>query len=236
MKYGIYVEGQSEMIFVADILAKYSEYNPEVCGFRCVNLRANQYEYRQNPLQGNKESDNYYQIVNVNNDDLVPSKIKDSLEDLIRKGFDIVIGLRDVYGNSYRNITKNQPVVDFGIINRMQEEASARIASTDIIVRLHFAIMEFEAWLLALMEAYAQKHKIKLPELDAFVSFENIYHPTPQLIKILDAAGKDYDKSEQATTSFLSFITKEDYENLRQSGHAPSFTQFIDSLIGNRAP
>ena len=71
MKYAVYVEGLSELLFVADVLQKYSNYNSEQCGFLCVNLNAEQYDRMNNPIQGDIHSVNYYQIVNVNNDNRV---------------------------------------------------------------------------------------------------------------------------------------------------------------------
>ena len=66
MKYAVYVEGLSEMLFVADVLQKYSNYDPAQCGFLCVNLNANNYDRLSNPKQGDVNSTNNYQIVNVN--------------------------------------------------------------------------------------------------------------------------------------------------------------------------
>lgn len=33
MKYAVYVEGKAELLFVADVLAKYSNYDPMVVGY-----------------------------------------------------------------------------------------------------------------------------------------------------------------------------------------------------------
>lgn len=71
MKYAVYVEGLSEMLFVADVLQKYSNYNPVDCGILCINLTADNYERMSYPQQGDENSANYYQIVNVNNDNRV---------------------------------------------------------------------------------------------------------------------------------------------------------------------
>ena len=50
MKYAVYVEGKAELLFVADVLAKYSNYDPVVVGFRCINLNDNSFEYVQFPM------------------------------------------------------------------------------------------------------------------------------------------------------------------------------------------
>lgn len=49
MKTAIFVEGQSEMLFVADVLTKYYNYDSSQCGFICISLEADQFNYRQNP-------------------------------------------------------------------------------------------------------------------------------------------------------------------------------------------
>ena len=63
MRYAVYVEGLSEMLFVADVLQKYSNYDPAQCGFLCVNLNADNYDRLSSPRQGDVNSANYYQIV-----------------------------------------------------------------------------------------------------------------------------------------------------------------------------
>lgn len=42
-------------------------------------------------------SDNYYQIVNVNNDNLVVSKLKKDIQGLAANGFYTILGLKDAY-------------------------------------------------------------------------------------------------------------------------------------------
>lgn len=82
MKYAVYVEGQSEMLFVAYVLQEYFDYDPAKCGFLCINLNADVYERMNFPKQGDMNSGNYYQIVNVNNDNLVVSKLKKDIPSL----------------------------------------------------------------------------------------------------------------------------------------------------------
>lgn len=50
MKYAVYVEGKAELLFVADVLAKYYNYDPVVVGFRCINLNDDSFEYVQFPM------------------------------------------------------------------------------------------------------------------------------------------------------------------------------------------
>lgn len=39
MKFAVYVEGKAEMLFVADVLGKYSNYDPQVVGCKRSLLR-----------------------------------------------------------------------------------------------------------------------------------------------------------------------------------------------------
>lgn len=237
MKYSVYVEGQSEMLFITDLLSKYSGYDPTLCGYSCINLRANQHEYRSHPIQGDMDSRHYYQVINVNNDELVVSKIKNSLSDLAKKGFELIIGLRDVYGENYKKLNKNRPTVNWDLIIRMLETQNRELNSNSLPVKLHFAIMEFEAWLIALMKTNRSMNAAELEimsqsaGLDNTQNVEEIFHPSVKLKSMLQTIDKTYDKKEGDVQSILSRIGKEEYEELRISGMSPSFTTFATTLL-----
>ena len=141
MKYAVYVEGQSEMFFVADVLQKYSNYDSVQCGLECINLVADDFKRMTFPQQGDLSSQNYYQIVNVNNDNKVISKLNKDIPELLSKGFDVIIGLKDVYGQAYNSLVKEQEV------NRAKVEVLYQVQTQSINaphcadLRLHYAIM-----------------------------------------------------------------------------------------------
>ena len=56
MRCVVYVEGQSEMLFVADVLQKYLGYDGRTLGLRCFNLFANSSKPVGFPLRGNEQS------------------------------------------------------------------------------------------------------------------------------------------------------------------------------------
>lgn len=242
MKYAIYVEGQAEMLFVADVLQKYSEYDRNKIGFKCITLVADIYEKIKYPEQDNKDAENYYQIVNVNNDDKVISKLNRDIPNLLNQGFQIIVGLKDVYGKAYELLCKNA-VVDRPLIERLYTKQSQNIESRNADVRLHFSIMEYEAWMLALIGNYIQIKGKTIPEVEEALSLdlsqdfeETVYHPTSKVKAIFDLLGEKYGKHEGNDRSFLSSLTKEDYEILRISGRSASFSKFMDSLFGNQKP
>ncbi len=243
MKYAVYVEGQSEMLFVADVLQKYSDYDPVKCGFRCINLNADIQEKVSYPIQGDRHSENFNQIINVNNDNLVASRIKKDSPGLIAQGFDVILGLRDVYGDTYKRVTKNQRIISRQAIEAIHKAQSAAIGITGHDCRLHFAIMEYEAWMLAMIEPFASHNSIDIDSIDLPQGFDitcdfeqMVYHPFPIVRKIFNACGEDYHKHGKESYSFLATLSVADYEALRHSGRCPSFSKFIDSLLGGQCP
>ena len=96
--------------------------------------------------------------------------------------------------------------------------------------------------MLALIENYVMSKGQNLLELyDKFglkkdFDPEDIYHPYPLVQKIFKACGSDYHKHDNDCLSFLSTLTKDDYENLRYSGRCASFGKFLDSLLGEECP
>ena len=242
MKYAVYVEGQSELLFVADILQKYSNYDASLCGFKCINLVADNLCEIKYPSQGGQYSTNFYQIVNVNNDNRVISKLNKDIPNLLKNGFDIIIGLKDVYSETYEKLCRN-PIVDRVSIEKMFQNQRVCIKDQGADCRLHFAIMEYEAWILALLKKSIDtkgsdfnkrcedlKYDIKCdPEL-------TIYHPTKWVREIMQSCGIDYCKSDSDSYSILSSLTTDDYEALRYSGRCLSFAKFLDSLLGKDCP
>lgn len=245
MKYAVYVEGQSEMLFVADVLQKYSNYDPSRCGFLCINLNADDYERISFPQQGDMSSMDYYQIVNVNNDNLVVSKLKKDIPSLLAQGYNVIIGLRDVFGDVYKQLMNQKAEINREMIEKMHSMQLTSIKPNGCDCRLHFAIMEYEAWMLALIEQYVVgKNKVFADlckqlniDMTSFVApEESVFHPFPLVQKIFRACGDDYHKHGKESFSFLSTLECGDYDRLRNSGKCASFSKFISSLLGYECP
>ena len=238
MKFAVYVEGKAEMLFVADVLGKYSGYNPQVVGFQCINLNSDDLEYVHYPVQGDENSKNYYQIVNVNNDNRVISKLKQDIPNIVKLGYEIIIGLRDVFSADYEKINTKPQVIDRKLIDEMYAAQSEQIRLSGVDTRLHFAIMEYEAWMMALLDNYIvskgrkPEEVFKAAGVDYNSDFEDtVYHPYNKVQKIYQEVNETYGKHEGDYHSFLATLTKDDYEALRQSDRCASFRSFIDSLL-----
>ena len=238
MKFAVYVEGKAEMLFVADVLGKYSNYIPQVVGFQCIDLNSDDYEYVHYPILGDESSANYFQIVNVNNDNRVISKLKQDIPNLVRQGYEIIIGLRDVFGADYDAINTKPQEIDHELIKEMHKVQSEQIRFNGAVTKLHFAIMEYEAWMMALLNNFIiskggrPEDVFKTAGVDYDSDFEEtVYHPYNKVQKIYQAVNATYGKHEDDYLSFLASLTKEDYEVLRNSDRCASFKSFIDSLL-----
>lgn len=244
MRYAVYVEGLSEMLFVADVLQKYSNYDPVHCGFLCVNLNADNYDRLNSPRQGNMNSANYYQIVNVNNDNFVISKLNKDIPGLLANGYDVILGLKDVFGDAYKRLLNNQRVIDRARIEHLFAVQANSINAQNGDCRLHFAIMEYEAWMLALIENYVTNKGQAIADICQQIGVDlttcdpenDVYHPFPLAKRIFQACGEDYHKHGGESYSFLSTLSVDDYERLRHSGRCASFSKFLDSLLGGAMP
>ncbi len=238
MKCAVYVEGKAEMLFVADVLAKYSDYDPSKIGFKCITLNKDVLKPVSHPAQGDElSSSSYYQIVNVNNDDLVVSKLKKDIPNLAKQGYEIIIGLRDVFGEGYKALIQNQEI-DLDLIRQMHDAQYDQIKNDCADIRLHFAIMEYEAWMLALIDKFIISKGGDPAEAfaDAVVDHDSdfettVFHPYNKVQKILQSIGEHYGKHEGDHLSFLSCLSKDDYESLRNSNRCASFKSFVDSLL-----
>ena len=243
MKFAVYVEGLSELLFVADFLQKYFTYDSAQCGIICINLNADDaLKEMRYPKLGDESSKNYYQIVNVNNDNRVVSKMKKDLPRLLNNGFDVVIGLKDVYGSSYNNL-ENRSIVNRAVIEKLHKIQFDSICAGDSDCRLHFAIMEYEAWMLSLISHSVELKGFDVEDLFRQVKLDitqdpevTIYHPYPKVREIFMLCGEDYNKHEKDMCSFLSTLSKDDYMNLKASNHCASYGKFIDSLLDFEKP
>lgn len=218
-KVALFVEGQAESIFVREFLLKWYEYNVAELGFDCYTMFSSDIR----PIgrsYGNKESAHYYQIINVNNDNSVLGRIMENADRLVDRGFELIIGLRDMYTPRYREMAHDHRVhVD---LNQRFIKSSNKIISECLShknISFHFAIMEVEAWMIGLLN---------LSEEDPETAY---IHPAKTLCDFMRQAGKQYDKKEGEVESICSQFTKEHFHNLLDSGRCSSFASFVQALV-----
>lgn len=245
MKIAVYVEGQTELIFVRELLLKWHDYNSSLIGFRCYNLRnADAPGHPTDYSFGNFQSTNFYEIVNVGTDTSVLSMAIKNAPRYKNVGYDRIVALRDMFSDKYHAESYKlsgsriiHPELNDLFINGAEKSIAEK--GCDRFVRINFAIMEVEAWLLG-MAWYLEKEDHILTQ-EFLLNTHNIdidndpetnsYHPADELKKIYRSIGKDYDKHNGDVCSIMSKLDKADFEMLFTLPKCDSFNRFLLNLV-----
>lgn len=228
-KVALFVEGQAEQVFVRDFLIKWYDWDGSKVGLTCYKLHAGN-EYDAPYPYGTADSENYFQIFNVGNDNSVLSVMLDRADWLHKAGYTLVVGLRDMFSKVYHQKTcqkNNERVIDPELNERFIQSAKDTIEASfkPLEIQMHFAIMEVEAWLLGMPKFMELLQDINDPETD-------IYHPAEKLTELMENIGSGYDKHSKDIESIIGNLEKEDYLALYESGRCASFRKFVEVVIG----
>lgn len=241
MKTAIFVEGQTERIFMREYLLKIFDYQVCITCYKLVkggNLEDARYPY------GTEQSEHCFQIVEVGNDKSIISAITKRFEQLTKKNFDFIIGLRDVYSEQYEklcgskeiNLEKIKELKDLGI------EALQLNNIDPSHVKIVYAIMEVEAWFLAIpnIEKYIDKNlsKEKISEelsfsLDDVDPEKNFYKPSKCVNDIYKLTGQSYDKSYDVVNKLVCNFSKDDYLSLKKTSKCSSFNDLHNQILSD---
>ncbi len=240
-KIAIFVEGDTELIFVRNFLNTWYNYDANILGMECYKLHSNQ----PCPVPystGSRDSENFYQIIIVGNDNIA-SKVLSRAEELGKASFSSIIGLRDMYCDAYHKHSIHGRVVSSELNDKFKQKVQETIDYSKLPnksdIHIHFAIMEVEAWLLGIdslltyidsaLDMIAIRERL---DLDLSEDPETtIYHPAYKLEQLFALADKQYGKHTDVTEKLLSQLTKIDYEQLYHSGKCCSFHEFVDLIL-----
>ncbi len=238
MKIAIYVEGQTELIFIREVLLKWYEYDAAKVGIKCMELR-NSAPFETEYSFGNEDSERFYLIVNVGGDSRALSKALDNAPKHRNIGFSKILVLRDMYSKEYVS-AQSKRIIDPELNNRFINGVKTSIKAKNLEGYVHcfFAIMEIEAWLLGMgwyLDSFDNRlnskeliEKLKL-DIDADPEITE-FHPALRLKRIYNHIGSNYDKHAAEINSIMSNITKQDITKLLTSGKCNSFKMFIENL------
>jgi hypothetical protein len=238
MKVAIYVEGITEASFVYQLIGCYYKWDWESFRMECYHLDPKE-AYESLRDFGKDNAPDYYLIYDSCSDTAVSSAIKDRIETHQREGYDKVVGLRDVYSENYKTIYQQR--FDKKHIDTFIADMRAALALYDSkgLTRLCFAIMEIEAWLLAMSDVFQRIDS----RLDAKWLCDNakvdiskdpekeFFHPYARLEAIYDSISKPYGKHWDAIKGIIMKLQKSDFENLYNSGKCNSFKEFYDTIF-----
>ena len=240
-KVAIFTEGQGELIFVRHLLSHVIGY--DALSFECLQLRAgnlHHFPYRYSSPNATV----HYLILDVGNDVKVMSAILERQEGLIRKGYDVIIGLRDMYSQEYRTRSR---IIDASVTNSFiskHYETIQEMSNPDKI-SICFAIMELESWLLSMYRLLERFNPtLNCEHIERELGFDlskinpetEFFHPAKDLEKILSLAGETYKKSKDQMESILSNMIREDIDDALEEGRrSKSFDLFL-SEINRQSP
>ena len=241
-KIAIFVEGDTELVFVRHFLYTWYNYDANMLGFECYKLQSNNKHTVPYSI-GSRDSDNFYEIIIVGNDNSVLSKMFSRAEELGNAGFSSIVGLRDMFCDKYHQASSHGRVISASLndrfINAAQNEIVQSRFNNKQDIHLHFAIMEVEAWLLGMdrlpmvIDSSFTASDIK-DELGIDLSQDpelSIYHPAVALNSIYKLSGNIYGKHTDDTERVISQLMREDFEQLYVSGKCQSFQHFVDAIV-----
>jgi hypothetical protein len=217
-KIAIFVEGQTERIFIARLVEE------TLAGASRPALRNLLFGGRSTTIL---ENETHYVLINdCGGDNSVKGRIRDNFPLLVRESYVCVIGLRDLY-----------PLDD---AERLRSSLKDGLPSQKgVFVRIFLAIKEIESWMIAEDHHYLNISAVLGKELvnsaagmDVFSeSTETLPHPAATLHRIYQGAGLSYKKSAFQVQRTVDAI---DYKNLRGPvrNRIPSLDGFLGCLDG----
>ena len=224
-KLAIFVEGQTEKIFIRKLLEEIAGKNNiaiEDRDIRMGNKAPRITELRM--IDRVTESTKYYVLIyNSGNDTKVGSDIREQYDRLSASGYEKIIGLRDLYPD----FTIDQK-------NEAKKGLQSVLPKDKIPAHIVLAIMEVEAWFLA-----EWNHFLKVDErlTTDFIkqnigfdpSIENMElrsHPAEDLHHIYQLIGRAYRKQKNQVDTVVTNLDY-DFIYLKLSNTVPSLGEFI---------
>jgi predicted ATP-dependent endonuclease of OLD family len=137
-KIAIFVEGETELIFVRHLLLKL--FDNYILKFECIRLLSGGKTARTPFDFSSPNPKIYFQVISVGNDYRVLSVIKDREKSLIEDSFDTIVGLRDMYSQEYKKLSRN---IDESVTKQFIDKSNETIRKTNnpSKIKLHFAII-----------------------------------------------------------------------------------------------
>lgn len=239
-KTAIFVEGNTELVFIRRYLQMNIEY--EELEVECRKRQFGRFD--EVPFSiSNPSAKFHFRIIDSGSDVKVLDDILEDEEYLRNLGYIKIIGLRDMFSENYIKEVKQPRKIKIELNQKFIDRFQARInreSTMPKLISVCFAIMEIEAWFLAIPQMWEKKgvsndiilKKLgyNLSKIDPEVTF---FHPAREVEKILAIAEKNYDKHAKEVESLVGKITKQDFETLIESNKCNSFKQFVSAVSIN---
>lgn len=226
-KLAVFVEGQTEQLFVAAILRQIAgDKNIAIEVQKAGRSKTGRRIFRVTTAASPITHERYFVLIrDCGGDQSVKSDIIDACPSLAKQNYNQILGLRDVYPLTHSDIPALKKYLTYGVPTKY------------FPIAIMLAIMEIEAWFLAELDHYQRIHKdLTLANVIAGVGFdpgsddvELRPHPAEDLKNIYQLVGRNYTKAHSNT---LRTVRALDYESLYFSlrTKVPSLGLFIDQI------
>lgn len=201
-KMAIFVEGQTEQIFIEKLVT-------EIAGANCVQFARTTVIGSNRAIAlgtPNPSPDLYVLIVNSGADNAVASDVKENYDSLVKNGYSSIIGIRDVFPRSAADIAGIRSYLGYGI------------KTNPIKVSFVLAVMEIEAWFLSEHTHFPRVHpELTLERIMSALNFDpsaddmtlraNPADDLHNAYKIVGLAYKKHKRQVQRTVDALDYAT-----------------------------
>ena len=219
----IFVEGQTEQIFVRRLLEEIAGRNniaiaeQDISGKKSSRITVLTMSDRTTP-----QTKYYVLLHNSHGDSSVASDINDQYSNLVAAGYKKIIGLRDLYPISITDKSKLERGLQYAL------------PKGQIPAHIVLAVMEVEAWFLAEWNHFLKVDARLTTDFirdslgfdPAIDDMELRSHPAEDLYQIYQLIGRAYRKQKNQVDTV---VTNLDYEflYLKLVNHVPSLGEFI---------
>lgn len=221
-KLALFVEGQTEQIFVRNLLMELAGrqnivfHEEQVHGAGLIPLRSD-------PIA----NEQYFALlVDCRGDEQVASTILNQLPSIAKANYDLVLGLRDLYPQPRANLASLKAALE-------KEFGSTTAPKVQVVV----AVMEVEAWFAQEYTHFPRiNSSLNMPAIKAVTgcdpsndNTEDLDHPAKYMNDAYQVAGERYAKSRrhvERTVSAIDYV--EMYMEARKK--SPSFDSFVSAI------
>jgi len=221
--FAIFVEGQTELIFVEHLLFKMFGYQ----GLRIELEEQHGGLYHEIGVRGAPPENAYYNVLLVNCacDGKVLPAIEERANKLRNAGYDRILGLRDIYPRPSEELEE------------IYELTANRLVPMSLPCKLVIAVREIEAWFIADAEHFVNYNPLLTSEfiqqqigVDVTQQdVEQIPHPAELLKMIYNLVGGTYRKKLKEAHHVVNILNYE-YLYLEAPDSVPALKKFLDEL------
>lgn len=219
----IFVEGQTELVFVERLLFEMFGYQ----GLRIELEEQHGWFYREIGIRGAPPENACHNVLLINCacDGKVLSAIEERANKLQHAGYERIIGLRDIYPAPSDELEE------------IYELIANRLVSMPLPCKIVIAVREIEAWFIADTKHFSRYNPLLTP---AFIlqkigvdiaqkDVEQIPHPSELLSRIYNLVGGTYGKKLKEAHRVVKILNYE-YLYLEAPDCVPALKKFFDEL------